>query len=418
MSLLDIFKRKKEANLELATDTQIRLEAAQRSKGKGYSGQIKRTPPSLSVQTFAKYKTAILTARDPEESNNYNLLELYNSLKLDGHLMGAIDNLILRVQRSDFDLLDASGKSDIEAKKLLQKPWFDDFIEHAIKSKFEGLKLLELYDLNIDLELTKITEIPQGHIDAKKGIIKKEIDSSDGWNYTSANMETFYLPIGDPNDLGLFEFIAPVVLGKKLAIGSWLDFIEKFGIPPRWVTTDREDIERLEDLYTMMEDMQSNHFAVLRGNEKIEIAQTPNTDSYQVFKEIINMYNDEMSIRVLGGTGNTSEKSHVGSAEVHYENAKDRFESYKLFIKHLYITELVPRLVKISPAYSSLLNLTFEWDDSESLSVKDVVENAVALSQYFDVDTDYITEKTGVPILGVKTNPLPTAPTGGAGAKK
>lgn len=418
MSLLDIFRKKQEANLHLASDKDIRIEAAARSTKSGISDQIKHAPPSQRVQTFNSWKLAVLQAKDPEEPNNYDLLELYNSMKLDGHLMGAIDNRILRVQRSEFELYNDKGEADVEAKELLQRPWFDEFIETAIKSKFEGLKLLEMYELNAEMELDKFTEIPQAHIDGKNHLIKKEIDSKEGWDYTSASLRPYYMPFGNYKDLGLFEYIAPVVLGKKLAIGSWLDFIEKFGVPPRWVTTDREDDTRMAQLFTMMKNMVSNSYAVLRGQEKIEIAQTPNTDSYQVFKEIINMYNDEMSIRVLGGTGNTSEKSHVGSAAVHYENAKDRYESDKLFIKHLYTTQLLPRLLTLSPVYAPLGNLHFDWDDSENLNIKEVVENAVSLSQYFDIDTDYIAEKTGIPILGMKTNPLPSEPSGGTAEKK
>ena len=56
-------------------------------------------------------------------------------------------------------------------------------------------------------------------------------------------------------------------------MGSWLDYIEKFGIPPRFVTTDNPLEGRQQELLEMMIEMINNHVAVLKKGETIEIGR-------------------------------------------------------------------------------------------------------------------------------------------------
>ena len=53
------------------------------------------------------------------------------------------------------------------------------------------------------------------------------------------------------------------------------------------------------------------------------------------FDKLIERANGEMSKRILGGSGLTDEKSFVGSSEIQFRLAKDRFESDKLLVKNI-----------------------------------------------------------------------------------
>jgi phage gp29-like protein len=418
MRILDRFRRKpltEQINLSAVPDNEIMIEAANRTGGRtgGLSKDMMKPATSLQKQDFQKWQLALQLATDTEEPDRDLLLELYDSMMLDGHLMGAIESRILHLQRSVSVMLSESGEEDLELIKLIQRPWFDEFIYEAMFSKFTGTRLVELFDLDLNLELTQTTIIPQTNFNAKKGIILKEKGDTDGWQYKDGSMANYYIQLGKDDDLGMFAQLAPLVLGKKLAIGSWLDYIEKFGVPTRWVTTDRMDSTRTDELASMMDAMQSNQWAILQGNEKMELGETKNTDAFKVFQEIINLYNSEISKRILGGTGTSDEKSHVGAANVHYELAKDRYESDKIFIKNLVNQHLIPKLPIISSLYSGLASLEYEYDDSENLTVNQTVENAVALAAFFDLDIEELSDKTGFTITGLKQNgtaPLPAPP--------
>lgn len=410
-----IYKELSEGAIKAASDQQIHLEAAIRGikKGGAKSGSINKTNTYFTVKSLSDWKNAIAAATDPTDPNFVLLAELYENLLLDNHLVATIENRIYKALQSKFTIKTASGEENTDLKVLFQSPWFEDFIRFAMWSKFTGVKVLELAEIDDNLELIRVTNIPMSHLVPHKGIFTKEEGEEHGWDYKEGQLARFYIQVGEDNQLGIFKELAPMVFAKKLAIGSWLDYVQKFGVPARWVVTDREDSKRLEELFDMMQDMMSNQFAVLRGNEKIEIDKNSSTDAHQVFNELISRVNSEMSKMILGQDGTSDHKESTGtygSMKVLQEVANDRHESDKLFIKHLINNALIPRLIQLSSFYSGLTNHAFDWDDSQEMTQVEFVDTVVKLSNAgFALDTEQIQEKTGLTIIGMKQ----VAPAGG-----
>lgn len=421
MSLLSNLRYRTAAwALRAANNDQIEVEAFVRGKStkdEPLSDKLTTAATALAKQDLKKWKTAVTAATDPEAPDYSLLIELYQNLMLDSHLMSVLESRILKVQQSNFKLADKSGKENEELTMLFEGDWFFDWIRFALMVQYDGPALVEMWETTEEGFLKKVSKIPTQNVSFIKKLILKEPGASTGENYAEGVYEPYYMQIGDHKNIGILADMAPVILAKKLAIGSWLDFIEKFGVPPRWVTTDRQDTTRRNELFNMMLAMISNQVAVLTGNEKIEIANTPNTDAYQVFDSMIERMNSEISKRIMGATGTTDEKAYVGSAKVHQEVANDRHESDKVFIKNLINDELIPRLIKISSAYAPLANYTFMWDYTEEMSAADIIESVAKLSSDFEFDIEELKKLTGLPITGVKRAAEPQQP-GGAGEKK
>lgn len=400
-------------------DNRIRVESALRSNKstKIISGKIKRQSTIFEPKNIKDWKDAIAIATDSENADFLFLAELYENLLLDAHTVSVIESRILRVLRSKFVLLKENGEEDPELKKLFERPWFEEFLKQALLSKFTGVKVLELFDLDDNLELVNTTLIPLQHTKPKKGIILKNAGDDNGWDYKEGVFAKYYMQIGKDDDLGLLADLAPLILAKKMCFGSWLDYIEKYGIAPRYVTTDNMTVERQEELFDMMMDMISNHVAVLQGSEKIEIGNTPSTDTYKVFDEFLKRLNSEISKRVLGQTMTTENGSSRSQAEVHETVANDRHESDKLFAQYIINKHLIPKLIELSSFYSGLNGITFDWDESEQMNAETYIDKAVSLTQAgFTLDFELIKEKTGMPIIGftqAATEPTkpPTEPT-------
>ena len=253
------------------------------------------------------------------------------------------------------------------------------------------------------LELASIESIPMTFFNPKKGIITKSIGDQTGWLYKEGAMLPYYIQVGKNSDIGLFARIAPVVLAKKLGLGSWLDYIEKYGVPPLFITTDREDDQRRKELFEAGMNFKSNHFMVGRGNEKFEIGKADASNPDNIDK-LIERANSEISKRILGGSGLTDEKDFVGATEIQYRLTKDRYESDKLLVKNVINQDLFPRLQKISTAYKGLANHYFVWDDAEVQTSNEIVEKVSKLAPYFDLDQDEISQKVGLKILGQRSN--------------
>lgn len=386
----------------------IQVEAAIRSEKKGsvISSEIKRASTLFSAKTMKDWKDAIALATDSENPSFLFLSELYNNLMLDNHTVSVIESRIYRVLRSKFVFVNESGDEIPEVKALFERPWFEEFLKQVLLSKFTGVKLLEIFHVDETLELFKTFAFPMEHVNPKKGLILKEPGDETGWDYRSGVLESYYLQIGENTDLGMLADIAPLILAKKLAMGSWLDFIEKFGIPPRYVTTDNMTKDRQDELLKMLLEMINNHVAVIQGSEKIEIGATPDTDAFKVFDEMIKRINSEISKRVLGQDGTSDNKDAsgtYGSIKVLQEVANDRHESDKLFAQYIINKELIPRLISLSSFYAPLANLRFDWDESEEMEKGSMIDKAVSLTQAgFILDHEVLATKSGMPIIGFK----------------
>jgi len=399
--------------LTYVPDGKVRTEAAIRSEKKGSkipSGEIKRSSNLFTPKTIKDWNNAIAIATDAENPDFSSWAEMIRTLLLDSHVVSVIENRIYRVLRSNYVFVNDKGDEIPELKSMFERPWFEEFTKQTLWYLFTGVKVIELFEVDETLELQKVTAIPLEHINPKKGLILKEPGDEKGWDYRSGVLADYYLQIGEDRDLGILADVAPLILAKKQAMGAWLDFIEKFGIPPRFVTTDNMTEERSNELLEMMLAMINNHVAVLKGGEKIEIGDVPRTDTHKVFDEMIKRLNSEISKRILGQDGTSDNKDAsgtYGSIKVLQDVANDRHESDKLFLQFVVNKHLLPRLLKLSSFYTPLQNVRFDWDDTEEMEKGVLIDKAVALTNAgFTLDFEVLASKTGMPITGFQ------APTG------
>lgn len=372
------------------------------------SSQLNYEAETMQKQTLKEWTQAIMSATDPENPDKTPLDRLYKNLMLDNHLASIIDSRILFCQRSPFKIVNEKGDENKDVSWLFERTWFEEFIKLVLMKRFEGVKLIELFDINPETqELATVDEIPMSYFVPQKGLITKSPGDSQGWLYKEGVLRPFYIQVGKDNEIGMLAQMAPIILAKKLGLGSWLDYVEKYGVPALFITTDREDDTRLKELFEAASNFKGNGFMVGRGQEKFEIGKADggNPDN---FDKLIERANGEMSKRVLGGSGLTDEKSFVGSSEIQFRLAKDRFESDKLLVKNIINEQLFPRLIKLSPVYSVLQNHYFDWDNTESQTPKEVAELLSILGQHFELDPEEVSQKTGFKILGQKSGTAAT----------
>lgn len=393
--------------LKNADITKIRIAMATKGNDR-VSNQLLTEAESMQAQTLNEWKLAITMATDPEEPDRSALYTLIKNLMLDNHLASVIDSRILYCQRSPFKIVNEKGEENLELTWLFERTWFEDFIRYTLLSRFEGNTLLELFDIDpITKELLTVNSIPMSHYNTLKGFIMKSAGDTKGWSYKDGSLVNYYIQVGKDKELGLLSQLAPIVLAKKLGLGSWLDYVEKYGVPSLFITTDREDDQRLNQLFEAATNFKSNGFMVGRGNEKFEVGKDTGGGNADNFDKLIERANTEISKRILGGSGVTDEKSFVGSAEIQFRLTKDRFESDKLLVKNVINSQLFPRLLKLSPVYSVLNGHYFDWDNSETYSAKEMAEIINIIGTQFELDPEQVSEKTGLKILGQKANAMP-----------
>ncbi|MBS2099179.1 phage portal protein family protein [Carboxylicivirga linearis] len=370
---------------------------------RGEKAKWEREATTYKRKEIKDWTNAVMIATDPDNPRRGELMRFYQSLLLDLHLSSVIDTRILRVQRSSFKLVNEKGEENEELKALLERPWYDDLVRLIVGKTFQGTTLIELFDVDELGELIRVNEIPQSNFIAQTGLIVNEEWDDVGTSYREGTYRDYYVQIGSDWDLGMLNQLAMIVLAKKLGLGSWMSYIEKFGVPPLFAITERMDTGRRDELFEMLQSFRMNHFAVLQGSEKIEVPNNYNVDAYQSFKSLINdVCNQEMSKRVLGGTAMVDEKSFVGSAEVQERVAQDRHEADKLLFKYYFNTHIRQRLAKLSSVYADFATHTLVWDNQETLDINGYIDAIQKLSSAFEFDTEEVKNRTGLPIIGMK----------------
>ena len=370
---------------------------------------------SLSVQSIKTWRDAVQLASLAENPNRAPLMEVYRSITRDLHLKSDIQTRVLKIMGSKFKITDKNGNENTSMHDLFTAQWFNRFLYHSMKAKFWGSSVIELWDLDPDtLELKAANYIPSENILFTEGIITKEVGDEKGYPYKEGSYEPYYIQIGTNNDLGILEDVAPDALAKKFAKAAWVEFSEKYGISPRWVTTDSYNPDRHKELADMMASMINNHWAVLQGNEKIETMNVQGGNAKAIFDELIIRMNSEMSKGILGqdGTTNSNDKSGTyGSLQVMQDVADDRHAADKTDISYIINDELLWRLEEISPVYKGISNYKFDWDESKELTPEELIETVVKLSNAgYQVDIKYLTEQTGIPISEFKqATTIPTS---------
>jgi len=420
MSLLDrVYDSVENWVLERVPNNKFIVEAeARRGGGDPLSQQMVTSAKVMAEKSLLDWKRGIASATDPDNPDWSILAGLHENLLIDDHLESVIESRIAYTKRSAIKFVNTKKVENPEITELFERPWYEELVEIVVGHRFKGRRMIELYELNDDNELETVTEIFQPYFNTKKRIILKNPGDTTGWSYAKGSVfEDNYVQVGKDNDLGMLTKMAPIVLAKKLGMGSWLDYIDKYGIPPLFITTDREDKERLNQLWAAASKFKSNNFMVGRGQEKFEVGNIGGA-GIAPFEALLNRADSMLSKRVLGGTSMTDEKSFVGSAEIQFKMAIDRFESDRLFFKYFFNTKIRPRLIKLSPVYAPLKDYKLEYDDTERLTIMQRIDIILKLAALFQIDPAQITELTGINILGLVQQANNPAPAGEAPAKK
>lgn len=307
---------------------------------------LKQTAPARVDNSLAILKSAEQMARNPENPNRVQLYSIYEQIVKDSHLSANVRTAKIAVQKSDFQIM-RNGKADDKATLLLNTPWFDAFISHALDAEFWGHSLIEFhYDIETKA-VGKIILIPRKHVKPESGIVVAEIADDSGWEYRD-NKETWGLvEIGRPNDLGLYLIAATEVLIKNYARSDWSQASEKYGMPLLKIKTNTEDSKELDRLEDMAQNFAANGYVIINNEDDAEIIQPPGRNFFSIYEKSIKMCDEQISKIINGQTGSSDQKSYAGAAEVHERILNDYTFSRMRRMQHIINRELLPFLTNV-----------------------------------------------------------------------
>lgn len=344
-----------------------------------------------------KFQIALQAAESPLYPNRYLLYQVYQQIVLDGQVEAGMLQRKSKVLAQKFNILNAAGEIDTKKTKILNNKWFYDFMSLGLDSIFWGYSLIQFSDVVND-KFESATLVPRIYVIPERGIVRNNTATvTEGVHYHEKPYSNWCLGIGDTKNLGILMKLAPYVIWKKNAMFAWSEFAEIFGSPIRLGKTDvRDDVTR-KNMENTLKNMSVATWAVMDLNDEIDLAQASNTDAYQVFNELVERCNTEISKIILGQTGTTDEKAYSGSSKVHEDVSKIISKQDILNAQFWINDQLLPMMVNLG---FDLSGCSFEFDLSESVSLVDKAKIDASFMPYFKFNIEYLEKTYGVEIDG------------------
>lgn len=385
--------------------------------------KAEKLPPSSDIRNYPKIptqlyrittnmdllKNAILAAENIIIPQRYLLYQQYNMIDLDPHLTAVKQQRKNLTLGKKFCVYNPDGSENEEKTTLIRKKWFRDFLDLALESQYWGHTLIQfesIIEMNGQDEFKGVDMVPRIFVKPEFHIVTQDYASFVGADYLDSPYNAWVIGVGKPRDLGLYLKAAPLVIWKKNAMGAWAEFAEKFGTPIMTGKTDIRNEKSRDNMYQWFKNMRANSFGVFDINDLIELVETGQQDAFNVYNEMINRCNSELSKLFLGQTGTTDEKSFVGSAEVHERILDSYAELDEHFIDGVLNYQLAPMLNMHGFGFEGL-RIAAEAEDEFTLDQKSKFDIELIKTGRFTMTKEYIKEKYGTEVIEVKEEVQP-----------
>jgi phage gp29-like protein len=366
---------------------------------------------SRSRVDIDKWRKAITEAENDRYPKRTLWGDLIKDLDLDAHWSSQILIRRLSVMCKRFKVVDKTSRKELPEKtKQFQAPWFYYLMRTALDAKFFGTQTMEIEDLlQGNKKKDALYKVPIKHIiPESKEILLKSTDNK-GYYYGD---DPYVLEFQEDVFMGLLSKAAPHIIWKRNAMQSWAEFCEKFGIPMRYVTTNKKDQATLDKLEKMLDQLGSAARAIFPEGTLIDFKEANTQDAYEVFDKMIDRTNSEISKLINAVTMISDSGSSLSQSKVHMEINEKIVHSDCNEFQGLINWNVAPQL--------KLLGWDFDpekeewiWDDTEILSLGALWNIVQGTLKFFEVDEKWIVEKFGIPITGKRTTPLPDNTTSG-----
>jgi len=310
------------------------MEKMKAKNPKRISESLTLRRPFLATMQQDELKMAVELAKNPERPRRDLLYAMYEEpWENDGHTIGETRKAILKVVGSPFGVFNkGSEEIDETATRLLQRKWFEDYRKFHDQALFWGHSLIQFVEMvpsqekGLPFEFKKVELIDRYHVRPEEGFIVMDTSHDTGIPFRDEKFKKglWLMECGEEKYLGLLRMATKEYIWKNYARGDWSRHSEKFGMPMLAIKADTTNDKELNELEDMAKNFGNNLWMILKPDDEVDIKEPTFKDSYQIYKELVIMSNQEISKGMSGGTGTSDEKSFVGSAEVH-ENILNEF---------------------------------------------------------------------------------------------
>lgn len=386
-----------------------------------------------SKQDVKTWREAIEEAERAYWPFRVKMQKIFLDTAIGGEVKSAIQKRKELTTLREFCFKDISGKEDELTKIRFQKKWFTLFLEYALEAKLYGYTLISLGDIDETLEnpLSQLSTIRRSHISPDRLDVGTFTYMPDGAKFMEEPFTNWYVYVSTPSETGaspcgygeLYSVAIYEIMLRNL-YGQNADTIQVFGQPIRVGTTDKTDAAERNEFELYLKNVGANSYLLKDSNDMIEFIESKGIgNAYKIYGDFDTRLSNLVSKLLLGhsdamkstpgklGGGQGGEESPAEKA------LKNKQASDGAFLEDVINGSLLPRLRAIGMNIPEGLRFSFsnngeieEKNRQKNEDNKAVADIAYQLKQAgLDVDPQYITDRTGIPVTKVVV-PAPVIP--------
>lgn len=329
---------------------------------KPFTGDITINPIIMATQEISNWKNAINAARSIFNPRRRMLMELFDNIKIDGHLESVMEQRAMGILNKRVMFEPKKGitiENDIINEKILETPWFYHLLELACEAVPFGYSAIELQpDKTGNHILSDVELINRANVIPEWGFIMKNANNfTEGIYYRdddkrNALADPYYSPyiifVGGKKDYGKLMTAAQYVIYKRGGFGDWSQFAELFGMPFRvgkYNAYDDASRKKLEDGLRLMG---GAGYATIPHGTDLDFHDTNGTGKSEIFKDIVHECNSEISKIFVGQTMTTDNGSSHSQSVVHKTVAEEINLSDMIKMEYLLNWDFKPKIQAIA----------------------------------------------------------------------
>lgn len=359
---------------------------------------------SLTKKDVARWRQSHQTALNIENPKRRELYSIYADAEIDMHLTGCVGQLDTAVLGRGFKIMDRKTNTQVDAlTNIFEASWFKTFMQYDLDSYNWGHSLIQLGNV-VTLRGVKrfddVELIPREHVCPEYGVILRDPsdDVSQGTPYRNNTMHKWLIECGDKKNLGLYLKCCPHTISKKNMAAYWDTFGEIFGIPIRIAKTTSRDIKDHNAIMSMLQSMGAAAYALFPEGTTVDIKESGQGDSFNVFDKRIARCDKEISKGILLQTMTIDDGSSRSQSETHLDIFNRVVESRADHIRDTVNNELIPRMQMLGFPLTD--NHYFDWDYAVEYTPEEQIAIERMVLEKYDVDPSYFKEKYNIPITG------------------
>lgn len=360
---------------------------------------IKSRTPIIHRKDIEDWQHAKQAAMRVDNPRFSQLQELFDHIMDDAHLSSQVLLRKSKVMRSEFALVRDSGDPDDKATNAFKDmPATRRLIEASLDAKLYGYTVAELNPQPDDPDPLGVTIIDRRHIDPRNGYVLIDTSDTKGIPYRELNEYGTYILEFRGEGLGLLDKAVPHVLFKRFAQSCWSEFCEVCGMPPRVIKTNTQDPNLRQQYLDMLANYGSGANGVIDIDDEMLFVAT-NASNGEAYENLIRVCSNELSLLINGAvlgqdTRYGSNSKEQTSSDLNDEIVEDDMASVEVAMN----TIVLPALVQLGFIPSGLRFKYQEQEDSAQLFTQ-----TMQAAQYFEIDPQWVKEKFGIEVTGVKT---------------